>query len=74
VQFDGGFWAARLVALGTAPCALPLRHLTAGSLACALRRATGDPHHRLSARELARGLADEDGVAPVLAALGRLTS
>ncbi|GAA2294073.1 hypothetical protein GCM10010234_39510 [Streptomyces hawaiiensis] len=73
VQFDGGFWAARLVALGTAPCAVPLRHLTAASLAPALRRATSDQHHRLRAQELARGLAEEDGVAPVLAALDRLT-
>jgi UDP:flavonoid glycosyltransferase YjiC (YdhE family) len=74
VQFDGGFWAARLVALGTAPCAVPLRRLTAGALAPALRRATSDPHHHGRARELARGLAEEDGVAPVLAALDRLTS
>ncbi|MFD8237231.1 glycosyltransferase [Streptomyces sp. NPDC059696] len=74
VQFDGGFWAARLVALGTAPSALPLRHLTAGSLATALRRATEEPHHRDRARQLARALAVEDGVAPVLAALDGLTS
>ncbi|KOX02314.1 UDP-glucose:sterol glucosyltransferase [Streptomyces sp. NRRL B-1140] len=74
VQFDGGFWAARLVALGTAPRAVPLRGLTAAALAPALRRATSDPHHRDRAQELARGLAEEDGVAPVLAALDRLTS
>jgi UDP:flavonoid glycosyltransferase YjiC (YdhE family) len=74
VQFDGGFWAARLVALGVAPCAVPQRRLTAGTLASALHRATGDPHHRKRAQELARGLAEEDGVAPVLAALDRLTS
>jgi UDP:flavonoid glycosyltransferase YjiC (YdhE family) len=71
VQFDGGFWAARLVALGTAPCAVPLRHLTADALACALRRATGDARHRARARELSRRLAEEDGVAAVLAALDR---
>ncbi|MFJ8595243.1 glycosyltransferase [Streptomyces sp. NPDC093598] len=74
VQFDGGFWAARLVAVGAAPCAVPLRRLTAGTLAPALRRATDDPHHRSRAQELARGLAEEAGVAPVLAALDRLTS
>ncbi|MFD7245820.1 glycosyltransferase [Streptomyces massasporeus] len=74
VQFDGFFWAARLVALGTAPEAVPLRRLTAGTLAPALRRATCDPHHRGRARELARDLAGEDGVGPVLAALDRLTS
>ncbi|GAA2516984.1 glycosyltransferase [Streptomyces levis] len=71
VQFDGGFWAARLVALGTAPCAVPLRRLGAGALASALRRATDDPRHRARARELSRRLAEEDGVAPVLAALDR---
>ncbi|MEU6683065.1 hypothetical protein [Streptomyces sp. NPDC046832] len=62
------------VTQGTAPCAVPLRQLTAGSLATALRRATGDPHHRGRARQLARALADEDGVAPVPAAPDRLTS
>lgn len=72
VQFDAGFWAARLVALGTAPRAVPLRRLTARALASALRRATGDPVHRHRARALARRLAEEDGVAPVLAALDRL--
>ncbi|MGC5039818.1 glycosyltransferase [Streptomyces sp. DT190] len=74
VQFDGGFWAARLVALGSAPCAVPLRHLTAGALASALRRATGDARHRARAQELSRRLADEDGTAAVLAALDRLAS
>ncbi|MBX9360355.1 hypothetical protein K4G64_03800 [Streptomyces sp. WAC04114] len=63
-----------MVALGTAPEAVPLRRLTAGTLAPVLRRATGDPHHRGRARQLARELAGEDGVAPVLAALDRLTS
>ncbi|UUA11125.1 MULTISPECIES: glycosyltransferase [Streptomyces] len=72
VQFDAGFWAARLVALGTAPCAVPLRRLTAGALAPALRRAVGDPAHRDRAQDVARRLAEEDGVAPVLAALDRL--
>lgn len=73
VQFDAAFWASRLTALGTAPGAVPLRRLTAGTLAPALRRATGDPSHRARARALADRLATEDGVAPVLAALARLT-
>jgi UDP:flavonoid glycosyltransferase YjiC (YdhE family) len=72
VQFDGGFWAARLVALGTAPRAVPLRRLTAGTLAPVLHRATTDPAYRDRAQALARRLAQEDGVAPVLAALDRL--
>ncbi|WP_030759550.1 glycosyltransferase [Streptomyces griseus] len=73
VQFDAAFWASRLTALGTAPGAVPLRRLTAGTLAGALRRATGDDSHRERARALADRLAREDGVAPVLAALARLT-
>ncbi|MEU9851981.1 glycosyltransferase [Streptomyces sp. NPDC047974] len=74
VQFDAAFWASRLTALGTAPGAVPLRRLTAGTLAPALRRATRDPSHRVRARALADRLATEDGVAPVLAAVARLTS
>ncbi|EFL29667.1 UDP-glucose:sterol glucosyltransferase [Streptomyces viridochromogenes DSM 40736] len=74
VQFDAGFWAARLVELGAAPCAVPLRRLTADTLAPALRRAVRNPAHRDSAQALARRLAEEDGVAPVLAALDRLAS
>ncbi|MFF0482878.1 glycosyltransferase [Streptomyces sp. NPDC004435] len=72
VQFDAAFWASRLTALGTSPGAVPLRRLTAGSLAEALRRATRDGSHATRARALADGLAAEDGVAPVLAALARL--
>ncbi|MFE1345775.1 glycosyltransferase [Streptomyces sp. NPDC058757] len=72
VQFDAAFWASRLTALGTAPAAVPLRRLTARSLAEALRRATRDDSHRTRARALADRLAREDGVAPVLAALTRL--
>lgn len=73
VQFDAAFWASRLTALGTAPGALPLRRLASGTLAAALRRATRDASHRTRARALADRLATEDGVAPVLAALDRLT-
>ncbi|MEU9704835.1 glycosyltransferase [Streptomyces sp. NPDC047981] len=72
VQFDAGFWASRLTALGTAPGVLPLRRLTSGALAAALRRATEDGSHRARAHALAGRLAAEDGVAPVLAALARL--
>ncbi|AZQ40220.1 glycosyltransferase [Streptomyces cyaneochromogenes] len=72
VQFDEGFWAGRLVALGTAPRAVPLRRLTAGSLAAALRRATGDPAYGRRARALADELRTENGAAPVLEAVNRL--
>ncbi|MEU8776830.1 glycosyltransferase [Streptomyces sp. NPDC048606] len=72
VQFDARFWASRLVALGTAPGAIPLPRLDADALAPLLRRAVTDPSHRERARHLARLLAAEDGVAPIAAALERL--
>ncbi|MFC5216426.1 glycosyltransferase [Streptomyces coerulescens] len=72
IQFDEGFWGARLVSLGVAPRALPLRRFTADALAAALRQATGDPAHGHRARALADGLRAEDGMAPVLDAVHRL--
>ncbi len=72
VQFDATFWASRLTALGTAPGVLPLRRLTSTALAGAVHRAARDGSHRAAARALADRLAEEDGVAPVLAALDRL--
>jgi UDP:flavonoid glycosyltransferase YjiC (YdhE family) len=72
VQFDAFFWASRLTALGVAPGVVPLRRLTSDALARALRRATADDSHRVRARALAARLAEEDGVAPVRAALDRL--
>lgn len=71
VQFDETFWAARLTALGTAPCALPLAKFTSARLADALVRATRDPSYRERAGTLAARLAAEDAVAPVEAALRR---
>ncbi|MFI9155355.1 glycosyltransferase [Streptomyces sp. NPDC053367] len=72
VQFDEGFWASRLVALGVAPCALPVRRVTTDSLAAALARAVGDPVHRARAEALGARIRAEDGLGPVLAAVGRL--
>ncbi|WP_424858156.1 glycosyltransferase [Streptomyces sp. SAI-170] len=72
VQFDETFWASRLVTLGVAPCALPLRRVTADSLAAALTRAVGDPAHRSRAQALGVRVGAEDGVAPVLEAVNRL--
>ncbi|MFF7389113.1 glycosyltransferase [Streptomyces scabiei] len=72
VQFDEGFWAARLVALGVSPGAVPLRGFTATALTAALRRATGDPSYAHRARTLAAELRREDGVAPVLTAVNSL--
>ncbi|MFH8796545.1 glycosyltransferase [Streptomyces sp. NPDC017941] len=69
IQFDEMFWAARLTALGTAPCALPLRRLTTARLTAALVRATEDPSYRARARALANRISTEDAVAPVASAL-----
>ncbi|BCL25881.1 glycosyltransferase [Streptomyces aurantiacus] len=72
IQFDEAFWAARLVALGVAPAAVPLRGLTADALGAAVRRAVTGPAHSARAKVLAGRLRDEDGVGPVLAAVNRL--
>ncbi|MEV6505419.1 glycosyltransferase [Streptomyces sp. NPDC051642] len=72
IQFDEGFWAARLVTLGVAPAAVPLRGLTADSLSAALVRATGEPAFAERARVLGARVRAEDGFAPVLAALDTL--
>ncbi|MFR9676407.1 glycosyltransferase [Streptomyces sp. TR02-1] len=72
VQFDGGFWARRLVSLGVAPAAVPLRRLDERSLGAALVRATGDPSYTRRARGLGTRIRAEDGVAPVLAALEQI--
>ncbi|MGW0912721.1 glycosyltransferase [Streptomyces sp. NPDC002784] len=72
VQFDEGFWAERLVALGVAPRPVPLRGLTEDALAPALDRAVRDPGHRERARTLGVRIRAEDGTAPVLAAVERL--
>ncbi|MEW1830929.1 glycosyltransferase [Streptomyces sp. NPDC088196] len=72
IQFDEGFWAARLVALGVAPRAVPLRGLTADSLSAALVQATREPGYAERARHLGARVRAEDGFAPVLAALDRL--
>ncbi|MER6013273.1 glycosyltransferase [Streptomyces bluensis] len=74
VQFDEGFWAARLVTLGVAPRAVPLRGLTSGALAAALREATADSSYGRRARSLAEHLRGEDAVAPVLAAVRRVAA
>ncbi|MBO8195291.1 glycosyltransferase family 1 protein [Streptomyces oryzae] len=72
VQFDGGFWARRLVSLGVAPSAVPLRELTAERLATALTAATRSPAYAERARRLAELLRAEDGTGAVAAALERL--
>ncbi|MGW0765698.1 glycosyltransferase [Streptomyces sp. NPDC002676] len=72
VQFDEGFWAARLVSLGVAPAAVPLRRLTVGTLSAALRRAIREPSYGTRARGLGERIRAEDGVTPVLDAVNAL--
>ncbi|MCX4767077.1 glycosyltransferase [Streptomyces sp. NBC_01275] len=72
IQFDEGFWADRLVTLGVAPGVLPLRALTAETLAAALTRATHEIAFRERARELGVRVRAEDGVGRVVEAVGRL--
>ncbi|GAA2094581.1 glycosyltransferase [Streptomyces albiaxialis] len=74
VQFDAGFWAARLTALGVAPAAVPLRRLTADRLAAALTAATRRPAYARRAARVAELLRAEDGVGPVLADVERLAA
>lgn len=72
IQFDEAFWAARLVSLGVAPAAVPLRGLTADALGAAVARAVTEPAYAERAKELAARLGGEDGVRPVLATVDRL--
>jgi sterol 3beta-glucosyltransferase len=69
---DQPFWAARLAALGAAPPPLPYKRLSAAALAAAIREATTRPSYLAQAQALSRRLADEDGTAPVVAAVSRL--
>ncbi|WP_030452454.1 glycosyltransferase [Herbidospora cretacea] len=73
VKHDQPFWASRLTALGVAPAALPFRRLTSARLAAALATVVTDPVYRRRARALAAGVAAEDGAAPVVAAVGRVS-
>ncbi|MEU9211396.1 glycosyltransferase [Streptomyces sp. NPDC048415] len=72
IQFDEGFWAARLVSLGVSPGGVPLRRLSAERLASALERVTREPSYRRRARDLAGRIGMEDGVGPVAEAVRRL--
>lgn len=72
IQFDEGFWAGRLVALGVAPAAVPLRRLTAESLAAAVTRAVREPRFAERARLLGARVRAEDGTARVTRAVARL--
>ncbi|MBV8995266.1 MAG: glycosyltransferase family 1 protein [Pseudonocardiales bacterium] len=71
-QFDTPFWAARLTALGVADAPIPLRKLSVGRLAAALKKAIEEPALRSRAHTLAARLAAEDGAAQVLHTLQRV--
>jgi UDP:flavonoid glycosyltransferase YjiC (YdhE family) len=69
---DQPYWGERVASLGAGPAPLPVKSLTAESLAAALRAAVRNPALRESAAAVADRLAAEDGVAAaceVLAAL-----
>lgn len=72
VLADQPFWAARLVALGARPAAIPLKRLTADGLADALSVAVRDDRYRSRAQQLSRAITAEDGAGRVAAALGQL--
>ncbi len=71
---DQPFWAARLTRLGVGPRPIPYRRLSARRLAAAISDAVGRPSYRDQARAMAGRLADEDGAAPVVSALARLSA
>ncbi|MDA4893101.1 glycosyltransferase [Streptomyces sp. MS2A] len=58
---DQPFWGGRVESLGVGPAPLPVKKLSAGDLADRLREMLADQDSRARARELARGLAAEDG-------------
>lgn len=66
---DQPLWARRLVELGAAPDALPLRRLDEGRLAEAIRRAVEEPGPRARSREVADRMAGEDGAGAVAEAI-----
>jgi UDP:flavonoid glycosyltransferase YjiC (YdhE family) len=71
IQFDEGFWAGRLVRAGVAPGVVPLRGLTAGTLASALVRAVREPAFRERAQDMGARIRAEDEAAPVVGAVNR---
>ncbi len=73
VVADQPFWAARLAALGAGPPPIPRRQLSVAALAPAIRDAVARPSYRTQADALARRLASEDGTAPVISMLARLS-
>jgi sterol 3beta-glucosyltransferase len=71
---DQPFWAARLAALGTGPRPIPYRRLSAGALAAAITDAVTRPSYRVRAQAMAGRLARDDGAAPVVDMVSRLSN
>lgn len=60
---DQPYWGERVAALGAGPAPLPVKRLTAGTLATALREATESEPMRAAATSVSRRLTAADGVA-----------
>jgi sterol 3beta-glucosyltransferase len=73
VLADQPFWAARLAALGAGPPPIPHKRLSFAARAAAVRDAVTRPSYRTQAGALSRRLASEDGTAPVIKMLARLS-
>lgn len=73
IQFDAAFWSQRLLRLGVAPRPVPLRTLTADTLAAAVHRAVRDPRYAQRAAAVGERIRAEDGVRPVREAIDQLT-
>jgi UDP:flavonoid glycosyltransferase YjiC (YdhE family) len=74
VLADQPFWARRLHGLGVAPEPVCFGKLTAETLSRVLQECLREPGYRERAVSLARGIADEDGAATVLARIERLAA
>ncbi|MEU9046205.1 MULTISPECIES: glycosyltransferase [unclassified Kitasatospora] len=72
VGLDQPYWAARLTALGAAPAALPLRHLTTDRLTGLLQRSLHHPGYRHATDRVATGIRRHDGIHNVVTHLRTL--
>lgn len=71
---DQPFWAARVAALGAGPRPIPYKRVSSARLAEAIKHAVTRPSYRERAESLAGRLAGEDGAAPVVDLVARLTT
>jgi UDP:flavonoid glycosyltransferase YjiC (YdhE family) len=74
VLADQPFWATRLAALGAGSPPIPHKQLSLAKLAPAIRDAVTRPSYRTRAEALSRRMASEDGAAPVIKMLARLSA